>query len=70
MISSGVGASAHWVSDFADGSREDRDILGGKGANVAEMTRILGAALVPAGFTITTRACVAYLSSGRRLPDA
>ncbi|MDP9347378.1 MAG: pyruvate, phosphate dikinase [Actinomycetota bacterium] len=38
-----------------------RDLLGGKGANVAEMTRVLGAERVPAGFTITTEACVAYM---------
>ena len=38
-----------------------RDLLGGKGANVAEMTRVLGPARVPAGFTITTEACVAYI---------
>ena len=41
-----------------------RDLLGGKGANVAEMTRILGAERVPAGFTITTEACVAYMQAG------
>ncbi|WP_372789761.1 pyruvate, phosphate dikinase [Paraconexibacter sp.] len=58
-----------WVQDFADGSREQRDLLGGKGANVAEMTRVLGPALVPAGFTITTAACVAYMESGGTLPD-
>src|SRR5436189_3880089 len=45
-----------------------RDLLGGKGANVAEMTRILGADLVPAGFTITTEACVAYMHAGREVP--
>jgi pyruvate, orthophosphate dikinase len=53
-----------WVYDFAEGSREMRDLLGGKGANVAEMTRILGPDRVPAGFTITTEACVAYMDSG------
>ncbi len=55
---------ASWVVDFKDGSREMRDLLGGKGANVAEMTRVLGAERVPAGFTVTTEACVAYLRSG------
>jgi len=58
-----------WVHDFATGSREMRDLLGGKGANVAEMTRILGADRVPGGFTITTEACVAYMESGGDLPD-
>ncbi len=53
-----------WVYDFAEGSREMRDLLGGKGANVAEMTRILGADRVPGGFTITTEACVAYMRDG------
>jgi pyruvate,orthophosphate dikinase len=53
-----------WVYDFAEGSREMRDLLGGKGANVAEMTRILGPERVPAGFTITTEACVAYMDAG------
>jgi pyruvate,orthophosphate dikinase len=56
-------AAAKWVYDFAEGSRELRDLLGGKGANVAEMTRILGPDRVPAGFTITTQACVAYMDA-------
>ena len=38
-----------WVYDFAEGSKDMRELLGGKGANVAEMTRILGAERVPAG---------------------
>ena len=46
-----------------------RDLLGGKGANVAEMTRVLGAERVPAGFTITTEACVAYMQAGQDEPD-
>jgi pyruvate,orthophosphate dikinase len=58
-----------WVYDFADGSREMKDLLGGKGANVAEMTRVLGADRVPAGFTITTEACVEYMRADRREPD-
>ena len=53
--------------DFAEGSRELRDLLGGKGANVAEMTRVLGSDRVPGGFTITTEACVAYMHE-RELP--
>src|SRR4051794_25748801 len=56
--------SEKWVYDFAEGSRELRDLLGGKGAGVAEMTRILGPDMVPAGFTITTEACVAYMRGG------
>ncbi len=46
-----------------------RALLGGKGANVAEMTRLLGADVVPAGFTITTAACVEYMRRGRITPD-
>src|SRR3954449_6612172 len=57
-----------WVYDFAEGSRDMRDLLGGKGANVAEMTRILGPERVPPGFTITTEACVAYMRDGHE-PD-
>lgn len=53
-----------WVYDFAEGSRDMRELLGGKGANVAEMTRVLGPELVPAGFTITTEACVDYMRTG------
>jgi pyruvate,orthophosphate dikinase len=59
-----------WVYDFAEGSREMRDLLGGKGANVAEMTRVLGADRVPSGFTITTEACVAYMHGDRSEPEA
>jgi pyruvate,orthophosphate dikinase len=54
-----------YVYDFSEGSRDMRDLLGGKGANVAEMTRVLGEERVPAGFTITTEACVAYMRDGR-----
>jgi pyruvate, orthophosphate dikinase len=57
-----------YVYDFAEGSRDMRELLGGKGANVAEMTRVLGAERVPAGFTITTEACVAYMAAGREDP--
>ena len=57
-------AEHKWVYDFAEGSKKMRELLGGKGANVAEMTRVLGAGRVPAGFTITTEACVAYMRSG------
>jgi len=58
-----------WVYDFAAGSRDMRDLLGGKGANVAEMTRVLGADRVPPGFTITTEACVQYMRGDRQEPD-
>src|SRR4051794_38940732 len=62
-------ADEKWVYDFAEGSMDMRDLLGGKGANVAEMTRVLGADRVPAGFTITTEACVAYMREGQTEPD-
>jgi pyruvate, orthophosphate dikinase len=58
-----------WIYDFAEGSRDMRELLGGKGAGIAEMTRILGPDVVPAGFTITTEACVAYMRGGQELPD-
>jgi pyruvate, orthophosphate dikinase len=61
-------AAGTWVVDFQAGSREMRDLLGGKGANVAEMTRVLGAERVPPGFTVTTQACVRYMAGGGELP--
>src|SRR4051794_35423035 len=58
-----------YVYEFSEGSRDMRELLGGKGANVAEMTRILGPERVPAGFTITTEACVAYMEADRTDPE-
>ena len=57
-----------WIQEFSEGSRDQRERLGGKGAGVAEMTRVLGAERVPAGFTITTEACAAYMEAGHELP--
>ncbi|MGH3496179.1 MAG: pyruvate, phosphate dikinase [Nocardioidaceae bacterium] len=51
-----------YVYDFAEGGKDDKDLLGGKGANLAEMTNI--GMPVPPGFTITTEACKAYLERG------
>src|SRR4051794_25954463 len=51
------------VYDFSEGSKEMKDLLGGKGANLAEMANLK--LPVPPGFTITTEACKAYLKSGR-----
>jgi pyruvate, orthophosphate dikinase len=65
----GVATDTKLVYDFAEGSMDMRELLGGKGANVAEMTRVLGKDRVPAGFTITTEACVAYMESGGDFPD-
>jgi pyruvate,orthophosphate dikinase len=59
---------SRYVYDFAEGSKDMRELLGGKGANVAEMTHVLGPARVPAGFTVTTEACVAYMRAGRNDP--
>src|ERR687886_2355150 len=65
----GTETRTKWVYEFSEGSRDMRDLLGGKGANVAEMTRVLGAERVPAGFTITTEACVAYMAADRTEPE-
>jgi pyruvate, orthophosphate dikinase len=62
-------APAKLVYRFSEGSREQREVLGGKGAGLAEMTRVLGADRVPAGFTISTEACTAYMQGGNELPD-
>ncbi len=60
-----------WIYSFgsgtAEGGRDDRDLLGSKGAQLAEMTRM--GLNVPPGFTITTEACRAYLSRGEPPPD-
>ncbi|MER6910968.1 pyruvate, phosphate dikinase [Streptomyces sp. NPDC000594] len=51
-----------FVYDFTEGNRDLKDLLGGKGANLAEMTNLQ--LPVPPGFTITTEACKVYLASG------
>ncbi len=56
-----------WVYLFREGGAHMRDLLGGKGANLAEMTRI--GLPVPPGFTVSTRACVAYLQGGQTMPE-
>ena len=58
---------AQLVHDFETGSMDQKDLLGGKGANLAEMTRL--GIPVPPGFTITTDACRAYLASGSVPPE-
>jgi pyruvate,orthophosphate dikinase len=58
-----------WIYEFAEGSRDMRALLGGKGSGIAEMTRVLGPDVVPAGFTITTEACVEYMRAGDIPPD-
>ncbi|MEO6792015.1 MAG: PEP/pyruvate-binding domain-containing protein, partial [Ornithinibacter sp.] len=51
-----------FVHDFEFGNKDLKDLLGGKGANLAEMTNL--GIPVPPGFTITTDACRAYLETG------
>src|SRR3954451_7691299 len=55
-----------YVYAFAEGDKDKRDLLGGKGANLAEMVNL--GLPVPPGFTISTNACRAYLEAGD-LPD-
>jgi pyruvate,orthophosphate dikinase len=54
------------VYDFSEAAELGRELLGGKGAGLAEMTSI--GIPVPAGFTVTTAACIAYMQNGRELP--
>lgn len=56
-----------YVYLFSEGSTDMRELLGGKGANLAEMTRI--GLPVPQGFTITTEACTQYYADGRQISD-
>jgi len=56
-----------WVYLFEEGNAQMRDLLGGKGAGVAEMTR--AGLPVPPGFTITTQACNAFYERGEQFPD-
>ena len=56
-----------WVYLFKEGSADMRNLLGGKGANLAEMTNI--GLPVPQGFTITTEACTQYYEDGREIND-
>ncbi|MEE4592388.1 pyruvate, phosphate dikinase [Streptomyces sp. DSM 41524] len=55
-----------FVYDFTEGNKDLKDLLGGKGANLAEMTNL--GLPVPPGFTITTEACKVYLDSGAEPP--
>ncbi|MET0789293.1 MAG: pyruvate, phosphate dikinase [Cellulomonas sp.] len=58
---------ARYVSRFCDGDKDQKDLLGGKGANLAEMTNL--DLPVPPGFTITTEACRAYMRDGHVPPE-
>ncbi len=56
-----------WVYLFSEGNANMRELLGGKGANLAEMTSM--GLPVPQGFTITTEACTQYYEDGRKIND-
>src|SRR5258705_13179112 len=56
-----------YVFDFDEPCEGGRELLGGKGAGLAEMTQL--GVPVPAGFTITTEACRAYMRAGKQLPE-
>ena len=55
-----------WGASKTEGDASQRELLGGKGANLAEMTRI--GLPVPPGFTVPTTICAAYYAQGGRLP--
>ena len=57
-----------FVYSFNEGSKDMKDLLGGKGANLAEMTKI--GLPVPFGFTVTTEACNRYYDEGKKIGDA
>ncbi len=58
---------AKWVYLFEEGSADMRNLLGGKGANLAEMTRL--GLPIPQGFTVTTEACTDYYDQGRKISE-
>ena len=59
--------SHKYVYLFSEGNASMRELLGGKGANLAEMTNI--GLPVPQGFTISTEACTKYYEDGRKIND-
>ena len=56
-----------WVYAFEEGSADMRNLLGGKGANLAEMTNL--GLPIPQGFTVTTEACTDYYAKGKQISD-
>ena len=56
-----------WVYKFNEGNAQMKELLGGKGANLAEMTNL--GLPIPMGFTITTEACTDYYKSGRKISN-
>src|SRR5262245_28086724 len=59
--------ATRFVYDFDEPSEGGRELLGGKGVGLAEMTQL--GVPVPAGFTVTTDACRAYMQNGKHVPD-
>ena len=60
-------ATKKYVYKFSEGNGSMRELLGGKGANLAEMSNL--GMPVPSGFTITTEACTAYYDDGKKIRD-
>lgn len=58
---------AKWVYSFEEGNADMRNLLGGKGANLAEMTNL--GLPIPQGFTVTTEACTDYYAQGRQISE-
>ena len=56
-----------YVYLFSEGNKDMRNLLGGKGANLAEMTKL--GLPVPQGFTITTEACTRYYEDGKKISE-
>ena len=56
-----------YVYLFSEGNKDMRELLGGKGANLAEMTNL--GLPIPQGFTVTTEACTEYYNCGKKIPD-
>ena len=63
----GEESMAKWVYTFEEGSADMRNLLGGKGANLAEMTNL--GLPIPQGFTVTTEACTDYYEKGKQISD-
>ncbi len=58
---------AKWVYLFEEGNADMRNLLGGKGANLAEMTNL--GLPIPQGFTVTTEACTDYYNNGKQISE-
>ena len=67
FILGGIFTMAKWVYLFKEGNADMRNLLGGKGANLAEMTNL--GLPIPQGFTVTTEACTDYYTSGKQITD-